>query len=259
VASLLAHDLKNPLSAILMGSSMLLRQPTDAERVSRHAEAIQRAGRRMERLLGDLLDLDAAEAGRLKLELRPHAAGPLLDEIRALVEPLAARRQVQVKTWLGPDDPSFLGDRKRLMQVLEGLTERAARLSPPGTQVVLRALRTPAGCRFLVEDAGPTLSEEDRQRLVEIGPAAPTGGPRRSLGPELALLTARVVATAHGGQLLAEDRGGLRFAPLAGETAARPAGTAMILEVPAVPLPAPSASDPGAGEKSPSDPVPGRG
>ena len=79
VLEVVSHDLKNPLEAVLLCASLLLRSPAPAD-VRRYAEAVQRSVARMDRLIRDLLDVSRMEAGRFRIEARPERLEAVVEE-----------------------------------------------------------------------------------------------------------------------------------------------------------------------------------
>src|SRR5262249_27737862 len=122
VLSVVAHDLRNPLSTIMLHASALHAKQGQAERRNpRHREAIGGAARRMNRLIQDLLDVAVLEAGRLKVDRTPLAPGDIVGEAVEIQQAQAATSSIELRTDVAPDAPQILGDRDRLLQVFENL------------------------------------------------------------------------------------------------------------------------------------------
>jgi signal transduction histidine kinase len=103
--SVVSHDLGNPLSAIRIGTSLLLRGIPPEEREQGgwyHLESIRQSAEQMERLINDLLEVKRLEAGKVTLERRPTAVEPLLRSVHQSFAPLAGQRGLKIHLGCGP-------------------------------------------------------------------------------------------------------------------------------------------------------------
>jgi len=125
VLGVVAHDLRNPLSAILTQATLLREAPDPAR-----GEAIQRAARRMNRLIQDLLEVTRLEAGRLVLLRTTVRTSALLAEHVEAQRPLATADELTLQLDAPPDLPDVWADRDRLLQVLEPHRQRHQVLEP---------------------------------------------------------------------------------------------------------------------------------
>src|SRR6266540_851283 len=161
-----SHDLKNPLSTISMATSFLLEDVVPAEE-SRAIErkqlgAIQRAAERMFRLIDDLLDVTALEAGQLSLgRRRPQAVGPILDDALDMLAPLAAAKHIQIASDIAGELPMLFVDRDRLLQVFSNLGGNAVKFTPDGGRISVAVCRTADAVEFAVSDTGPGIAAAD--------------------------------------------------------------------------------------------------
>ncbi|MCA1665216.1 MAG: response regulator, partial [Myxococcales bacterium] len=92
LVAVVAHDLKNPLNAITMAAALLSKSAaagSDGDRARRQSGMITRAADRMNRLIHDLLDVSAIDAGRLALDVQAHRVGPLVSEALESMAPMA--------------------------------------------------------------------------------------------------------------------------------------------------------------------------
>lgn len=165
--SMVSHDLKNPLSSILLFSRYMESRSLSEDKAHEIGRLITRAGRRMFRLIEDLLDLNRFEQGQLQLETEVLELQPLLAELTAEFAQKASDKQQRVLFEPGPEDVRVQADAQRLRQVLENLVSNALKFSPPGTEVWLRQQRQDGRIIVAVEDRGPGLSAEDQARLFQ--------------------------------------------------------------------------------------------
>jgi two-component system sensor histidine kinase KdpD len=195
-----SHDLRSPLTGITTAIGAL-RAPgltlSDADR-QELLETIAVDAARLNRLVGDLLDLSRLEAGGAE----PEAAVWALDDlVRATIDHLGARDRVEVAG--GPALVSV--DAVQIERVLANLIENALEFSPPTSQVHVRIGATRAEAIVRVVDQGPGLPDDELERVFE--PFYRAGSERRS-GAGLGLAIARGFAEANGGRLWAESRPG---------------------------------------------------
>jgi signal transduction histidine kinase len=181
---------------------------------------ILRAGERMSRLIGDLLDLASLRAGRLSMQRGACAAPDLLREAADEVRGAAGEKGLAVRVEPAPDLPAFACDRGRVLQVLGNLVSNAVKATERGE---IR-LAVEGGVRevvFSVADTGPGIPEEEQGRLFE---RFRRGAGARYAGSGLGLSIARALVEAHGGRIWIESRVG--------------AGTIVKFSLPAEPPPA---------------------
>ncbi len=137
--STVCHDLKDPLAAVMMGSSFLLRSERgeDPARTLRMAEAIQRAGTRMSGLLQNLTDFVHLTTGRRHLEHRDFPLDPLIERALETEGPQATAANVTLA--YTPTGLGARGDADAIALALHHLLVNAVRYSPPTSTVKVTA------------------------------------------------------------------------------------------------------------------------
>jgi signal transduction histidine kinase len=204
VLGVVAHDLRNPLHAISLHASSLQRRDGRLERRNqRHREAIERATRRMNRLIQDLLDVAVLEAGRLNVERVPVSSQELVREAVDMQQPLAAAAALELRMDLDPRVPDVLGDRDRLMQVFENLIGNALKFTEPGGRITVGATRGEPGALFWVADTGTGMTRDQLARVFE--PFWQASGRAGHLGAGLGLPITKGIVEAHGGHIWADS------------------------------------------------------
>ena len=210
VLGFVAHDLRNPLSAIALHAAALRGKASQADRRNpKHREAIERAARRMSRLIQDLLDVAVLEAGKLSVEKAPLAPGEIVAEAADVQHALAAASSIELRAEMPPDaleTPKILGDRDRLLQVFENLIGNALKFTGPGGQVVVGAAPREAGVLFWVSDTGRGMTREEQARAFDRFWQASARSGR--LGAGLGLPITKGIVEAHGGQIWVESTPG---------------------------------------------------
>ena len=204
VIGLAAHDLRNPLSGILLHCD-LLEEDCQEPDVLRSAGKIRTLSNQMNQLLQSLLDVHAIESGRAD---RPSPErmdlGEAIAKAREHAEIAGKRKGIQIL--LGPRPPApVLADPKHVDQMLDNFISNALKFSKPGTQVTLGLERHDRCWRASVRDQGPGLTEADLSQVFgEYArlSARPTAG-ESSVG--LGLSIVKRMAKAMGGAVGVES------------------------------------------------------
>jgi signal transduction histidine kinase len=200
-----AHELNNPLAAILAFSEELLSERRPAP--EREAlEVIRDQSRRARTIVRDLL----AFVGRREERREPVHPGPLLERVARGVAPEFARQGAALDVALAPDLPELAADRAGLEQVVTNLLTNAAFAAGRGGHVLLAARRTPAGdLQVSVTDSGPGIPGDIRPRLFE--PFFTTKPPGQGTG--LGLSVSLGIVEQHRGRIEVDNvaGGGARF------------------------------------------------
>ena len=162
-----SHELRTPLAGIVASLELIKEGsagelPPDARRFVEMAHA---NGERLNELINDVLDLERAESGRLRLELEPIDVGALLEEAATLNASYAEKYSAQLRVE-APTGLSAVADRKRLQQIVANFVSNAAKFSPKNGEIRLAARRTPEGRAVVsVADQGPGVPEEFKTRI----------------------------------------------------------------------------------------------
>jgi PAS domain S-box-containing protein len=209
IVTIVAHDLGNPISAIRIGTTLLLKslESNSDDPARTRLAGIRASTNQMERLIADLLDLRRIETGRLVLERRIHSPAVILDSIRQEFALVADERGVTFDIIPDATLPSSVEtDPDRLTQVLENLIANALKFTPAGGRVGVRAFANPGDeVVFEVRDTGHGIAPDHLPHLFErYWQAEPST--RRSVG--LGLFIARGIVEAHGGRIWAESEPG---------------------------------------------------
>ncbi len=192
-----SHELRTPLTTI-RGYVETLRMRdipiSDADR-SRYLAIVDDEAVRLERLVGDLLDLARMESGARVLERTTTPISALWDRLRDRHGPAAAMAGVSLE--FEPTTAVVDVDAGRIEQALSNLVANAVRFTPSGGSVRVRAASTPTGTRFEVADTGAGLAPEQQARIFDR--FYKQDGSRAGGGTGLGLAIVRAVAEAHGG------------------------------------------------------------
>jgi PAS domain S-box-containing protein len=204
VLRVVAHDLRNPLSVILMQSAAAPRRggPEPERRNQRSNENIQRAATRMKRLIQDLLDVTLIEARQFRVDrVRVPARQLLLDAVETQ-RPLAVSAALDVRCALDGELPDIWGDPHRLLQVFENLIGNAIKFTPAGGQITISATPGERDVEFRVADTGGGIAASDLPHVFDRFWQARKGAHG---GAGLGLSITRGIVEAHGGRIWVES------------------------------------------------------
>jgi signal transduction histidine kinase len=206
--AMVSHDLRSLLGAIAL-SAELLKEVEKAERpfdkVRGYADRIHRFTARMNRLVGDLMDMASIEAGKLGLVLVRRNATLLLREAMDAFEPAARARKIQLRCESG-DDPGVVElDHERMLQVLTNLVGNALKFTPENGEIVIRLERRGDDLCLSVTDSGCGIPAELLEKVFERYFQSEDGA-RRGLG--LGLFISKSIVEGHGGKIWAESTPG---------------------------------------------------
>jgi two-component system sensor histidine kinase KdpD len=220
--SSVSHDLRTPLAAITGAASSVLEGLPPSESLARElvSTALEEA-ERLNRLVGNLLDMTRLEAGTLQPRREWHSLEEVVGSAVARVERYAGERRLEVR--VEPDVPLVRLDAVLAEQAIVNLLENAVRHGGRDGCVSIAVRREGESAVVEVSDDGPGFPPEDAERIFDKFYRA-AGGPGAGLG----LAIARAIVTAHGGEIRAEPREphGARFVftlPLAGTPPPPPA------------------------------------
>src|SRR4249919_2464168 len=209
-----SHDLRSPLMAILTAGGALARDDLelDSDDEKELVTTIVHEGRRLARLVDNLLDLSRLEAGALRPEPDVWAVDDLV--VQALRELGESGRRIEVE--LPEESIAVRLDAAQIERVLVNLLENALKYSPEAEPVRVQVTHTRTRALIRVVDRGSGISSGDRERIFEPFQQGTGGGQGAGLG----LAIARGFAEANGARVWVESRPGQ--------------GATFVLELPAI-------------------------
>jgi signal transduction histidine kinase len=210
-----SHELMTPLTA-MRGYVETLSMPevqVDADTGRRYLAIVTEETHRLERIVGDLLDLARLEGGGGALRRERVEVGWLFDRIAARHERELRERRVTLVNTIADGATSVIGDADRLEQALQNLAANALRHSEDGGRITLEAEPVKGGVRLRVRDTGPGIAPEHLplifDRFYKIDAARKASG-----GSGLGLSIVRAIVQRHGGTIVAyneSNHGGAVF------------------------------------------------
>jgi signal transduction histidine kinase len=205
------HELNTPLAAIRSaGQNLADGIVSEPDRVRRYGDLIHREGERLSGLVAQVLDFAGIDSGSRAFTFEAVPLRPLVDKVVGDLALVLEQAGLEVEIDVAEDVPPVRGDAAALRRVLGNLLTNAAKFASEGGRVAVRARRPPARgpVELQVEDAGPGIPKDERQRVLEPfyrGRAAVESG---KPGSGLGLSVVRHAVEAHGGRVRVEGREG---------------------------------------------------
>jgi len=198
-----SHELTTPVTA-MRGYLETLAMPElslDEATRNRYLSIISDETQRLERLIGDLLELARLEGGGGSLTIEAIAVSALFDRVRARHEPACRTAGVTIESSIEPGADSVSGDRNRLEQALQNLAANAMRYAPQGSVIRLAAHRSASGTSLSVEDQGPGIPAEHLPHIFDRFYKADASRAGVSGGSGLGLSIVKAIVERHGGTI----------------------------------------------------------
>jgi signal transduction histidine kinase len=209
--AIVSHDLRSPLSGIMMGASTIERLAAKlpgGEPIRALAASHADMARRMSGMVDDLLAIAVATSGgRSLLKIAPVGAGSLLTRAADAARPLFTRSGIELEIEAAGALPEISADADRVLRVFANLLDNALKFTDRPGRVVLRAKEEAARVRFSVANSGTALSAAELERMFQPFWQAAQGDRR---GAGLGLSICRSIIEGHGGNIWAEPEPGKR-------------------------------------------------
>lgn len=206
--SSVSHDLRTPLSSIKAAAYSLQEKDITWDEETRHsfAETIEREADRLNRLVGNILDMSRIEGGALRPEKELYPLDELVYYVVNHMQFSLKDREVRISV---PDTlPPVALDFPQIDQVLTNLLENAARYTPPHSPIEISAVEQSGDVLVSVADSGPGIPGEYLERIFDKFYRVSGAKQKGTMGTGLGLAVCRGLIEAHGGHIWAENRQG---------------------------------------------------
>lgn len=203
----ISHELRSPLTSMRGFLQGVLDGTVPPEERESYLRLAFDETRRLSRLVNDLLDLAALEAGEVAFSMAEVNPREILLRAAAKMEPQAAPKDLSLRVEAGETAPVW-ADPDRLEQVVINLLDNAVRFTPPGGAVTVSAREEGGAVAIAVSDTGPGIPPEDLDRIWERFYKADRARTRAAGGTGLGLAIARELVERLGGTISVESRVG---------------------------------------------------
>jgi PAS domain S-box-containing protein len=198
----MSHELRTPLNGIIGFSEFLMDEKPGSlnEKQKEYLGDVLNSGRHLLQLINDVLDLSKVEAGKMELYPETFAPAKAIEEVCAIISPLANKKALSVRREIAATAASITLDRQKFVQVLYNLLSNAVKFTNAGGAVQITAdCDDSARLRLRVRDTGVGISPADFQKLFVEFQQLDTSATRRFGGTGLGLaLTKKIIEFQHG-------------------------------------------------------------
>lgn len=205
----MSHELRTPLNSILGFSGIMLQGLVGELNAEQRKQLgyVQNSGKHLLRLINDVLDVAAIEAGKLSLKLRTFEIGDPLRETADLIRPLATAKQLELECDFPDSLGSAVNDRGRLEQILLNLLSNAVKFTDEG-RVSVKARRREDHLHIEVTDTGIGMARHDIESVFLPFTQLEPGMSRSHEGSGLGLTISARLTALMGGQISVESETG---------------------------------------------------
>lgn len=200
--AIVSHDLRGLLSTMIGSAALISSERGASPGAIEHARRIERCGGRMNRLIGDLIDVASIEAGMLRVTTEVADPGAVVLEAVETFQAQARAGGVSLSLSPASTSATAVFDPARVLQVLVNLLTNALKFTPPSGHIVVRTEARDADIRITVEDTGVGIAPVNLAMV--FGRFSQVTSDRRGLG--LGLYISKCIVEGHGGEIAAESR-----------------------------------------------------
>jgi signal transduction histidine kinase len=196
-----SYELRAPLTTII-GFAHFLSDPSTGPLTPKQAEYLDYVTKSTNALLAltnNILDLATIDAGAMKLELGPVNIAKAIEAAAEGIQDRLATDRIELKVDIDPTIGDFIGDERRVVQVLYNLLANAVGFSPHDAAVTIRARRSEHRVIFTVTDSGPGIPSDVKDKVFDWFESHSNGSRHRGAGLGLSLV--RSFVELHGGKV----------------------------------------------------------
>ncbi len=201
----MSHELRTPLNSIMGFADVMLGEyfgPIENVRYKNYLTDIRRSGEHLLELINDVVDLSRIEAGRLNLDAQPCDMAQLVDEVFAMIRPLAAQSGCSLTNNVPGNLPPLTVDARRIKQVLLNLLSNAVKFTKAEGRVTVQAqIEADGTFRLDVIDTGIGIPDSEIDRVTQVFVQGDNALVREKGGAGLGLPLAKQLIELHGGAL----------------------------------------------------------
>ncbi len=206
----MSHELRTPLNAIIGFSEVLLERMFGElnEKQNEYVDDVLSSGRHLLSLINDILDLSKVEAGRMDLELAQFDLPLAVENTITLVREGASRHGISLHREVDKRLGDFVGDERKIKQILLNLLSNAVKFTPEGGRVEVKAVLADGSVEISVSDTGIGIAPEDQEKIFEEFRQVGTDYAQKREGTGLGLTLTKKFVEIHGGKIWVESEQG---------------------------------------------------
>jgi two-component system, chemotaxis family, CheB/CheR fusion protein len=205
--AMLSHELRNPLGAILTATALLKSDRVSPKKAARFLDILERQSEQMGNLLDDLLEASRVTQNKIELKRRVVDLSAITQDAADSIRPIMESRGIQFTVEIDRDPLWVDGDAARLQQIQANLLSNAAKYTPHGGHVVLRAGREEGAATIRVRDDGAGIPAEMLESIFELFVQSTRTLDRSAGGLGVGLTLVRALVAMHGGMVTVHSDG----------------------------------------------------
>jgi two-component system, chemotaxis family, CheB/CheR fusion protein len=205
--SVLSHELRNPLNALLGWSQLLRTHQLDEDSIKQGLGAIEQSAKVQSELIEDLLDVSRITSGRLRLNLELIELTPVVETAINVVRLSAESKNIQIESRLEASTRRIFGDSSRLQQVFGNLLSNAVKFTPSGGRIEVVLEYLPEEAQIQISDTGQGISADFLPYIFDRFRQADSSKTRTNPGLGLGLSIVDSLVELQGGTVAANSQG----------------------------------------------------
>ncbi len=204
--SIIAHDLKSPLNAIMSFSEMLIEQinEKDYEEIEKHADFIQQSTKRTIDLLMNLLEWTKSQTGRIEFNPELFEIAAFINKTTLIYDDIAGQKSITIKKVL-PESKLIFADKAMISTILRNLISNAIKFTMPGGEIIVSASEKQNEILFSVKDTGVGITKNSIEKLFRLDQSFSTSGTNKEKGTGLGLILSKEFVEKQNGKIWVES------------------------------------------------------
>lgn len=205
----MSHELRTPLNSII-GFSEILQDKTLGplnEKQKEYLKDVLGSGRHLLSLINDILDLSKIAAGKMELSFSSFSLEHLLHESIVIIKERAFKHNIELLMDISAGVGRMTGDHRKIKQIVFNLLSNAAKFTPDGGKIGIRARRIDNGYEVAVWDTGIGIAKEDQEKLFKEFTQLENPYTKKQQGIGLGLALAKKIIELHKGKIWVESEG----------------------------------------------------
>jgi signal transduction histidine kinase len=205
--SIIGHDLRNPLNALLGFSELISGNSRDytSEEIQRYSKIINEAAKNIHLLIENLLEWSRSQSGNIDYNPETTELVPIIKETIKVFEIHADKKHVSINSEI-PDDLTVTADRNLLSTILRNLVNNAVKFTPNGGNVRIYCEQSEQELTISIEDTGIGMSEQQLENLFRLNSNVTMPGTSEEKGTGLGLILCKEFVDMHRGKIWANSK-----------------------------------------------------
>ncbi|MFC2098507.1 tetratricopeptide repeat protein [Bacteroidota bacterium] len=204
--SIIGHDLRNPLNALLGFSELISGNSREysSEEIQKYSKIINEAAKNIHLLIENLLEWSRSQSGNIEFNPREDDLLPIVRGILKIFEIQAEKKSISINMEIAEGTRVF-ADRNLLSTILRNLINNAIKYSSKNGKVIVSATGTDEGVSISIKDSGVGMNEEQLKSIFSLDHGPSTPGTAEEKGTGLGLILCKEFVDKHGGRIWAES------------------------------------------------------